>query len=86
MIATEEEMNSAKLHPKERDYCAHKLIDYRSCLKENTPFLWRCAHARHEMGECQFQDAVILMKEWEREKRLRDIEIKAEKAAAQANA
>lgn len=81
MIATEKEMNSAKLLPNERDYCAHKLIDYRACLKNTRPFYWKCYHARHELGECQFEDMVLRMKEWERERRLREKELKAQKEA-----
>lgn len=70
MIATEAEMNSAKLHPRDRGYCAHKWIDYQACLKNTQPFYWKCRHARHEYAECEFADTVLRMKEWERERRL----------------
>ena len=76
MIATQEEMDSAKVHPKYRDYCAHKYIEYQACLKNNRPFYWRCKHERHEYAECEFEDAVIRMKEWERERRLKEREKK----------
>lgn len=79
MIATEEEMNSAKVHPKFRDYCAHKYIEFQACLKNNRPFYWRCKHERHEYGECEFEDAVLRMKEWERERRLREREKQQER-------
>ena len=82
MIATQAEMDSAKLTPKFRDYCAHKWIDYRACLKNNRPFYWRCRHERHSYGECVFEDSVLRMKEWEREKRLREREMRNAKAAA----
>ncbi|KAI7695257.1 NADH dehydrogenase [ubiquinone] 1 beta subcomplex subunit 7 [Sarcoptes scabiei] len=70
------EMDSAKLHPKFRDYCAHKYIEYYGCLKNNRPLYWRCKHERHEYGECEFQDTVLRMKEWERERRLRERELR----------
>lgn len=79
MIATQAEMDSAKLTPPFRDYCAHKWIDYRACLKNNRPFYWRCRHERHSYGECVFEDSVLRMKEWEREKRLRQREKRLEK-------
>lgn len=74
MVATEAEMSSAKLTPQFRDYCAHKWIEYRACLKNTRPFYWRCKHERHAYGECQFEDSVMRMKEWEREKRLKERE------------
>ncbi|CAG2119361.1 unnamed protein product, partial [Medioppia subpectinata] len=35
MAATEEEMDSAKLDPPKRDYCAHRLMEFRGCMKCN---------------------------------------------------
>lgn len=89
MIATEAEMDSAKMKSPEHiiteigkktmfktvlkgDYCAHKYIDMKACLKNNRPFYWRCKHERHAYHECLFDDSVLRMKEWEREKRLRE--------------
>lgn len=76
MIATEEEMNSAKVPAQYRDYCAHKYIAYHACLKNNRPFYWRCRHERHDYGECEFEDSVLRMKEWERERRMKEREKK----------
>jgi len=70
MIATQEEMDSARLQNRYRDYCAHKYIDYKACLMNQRPFFWRCNGVRHEYSECEYEDAVLRMKEWEREKRL----------------
>lgn len=81
MIATEEEMNSAKLHPRYRDYCAHRYLELQGCLKINRPLYWRCKHERHTYSECQFADMVIRMKEWERERRLQERELRAAAAA-----
>jgi len=69
-LATEAEMDSAKLTAKERDYCAHKLIKLKACRQEANPFYWNCDHYRHEYEECEYQDQVLRMKEYEREKRL----------------
>lgn len=71
MIATEAEMRSAKLRLKDRDYCAHKLIEYQACRKDKWPFVVRCAHEKHSYLNCQYDDFVLRMKEFEREKRLR---------------
>lgn len=56
MIATEAEMISAKLELKDRDYCAHKLIDYKQCRQEVWPFAYRCANEKHAFATCQFEE------------------------------
>lgn len=56
MIATEEEMVSAKLQLDERDYCAHKLIHYKACRADVWPFAYRCAPERHEYLNCQYEE------------------------------
>ncbi|XP_059472465.1 NADH dehydrogenase [ubiquinone] 1 beta subcomplex subunit 7 [Neocloeon triangulifer] len=71
MIASQEEMVAAKLELDERDYCAHKLIDFRKCRSENWPWVANCKHEKHEYLTCQFDDYVLRMKEYEREKRLK---------------
>lgn len=78
MIATELEMDSAKLTPPERDYCAHKLMALKGCFKKTVPFVWRCKRERHELHECEWEDQLIRMKEWERERRLRQREYRKE--------
>lgn len=59
MIATEDEMVSAKLPIEERDYCAHKKIDYLACRADVWPLAYRCAHSKHELMTCQFDELVI---------------------------
>ncbi|KAL3270154.1 hypothetical protein HHI36_009212 [Cryptolaemus montrouzieri] len=71
MIATEEEMISAKIPIASRDYCAHKLIEYKACRKAEWPFPVKCHHEKHAYLTCQYEDFVLRMKEYEREKRLR---------------
>ncbi|XP_059610602.1 NADH dehydrogenase [ubiquinone] 1 beta subcomplex subunit 7 [Phlebotomus argentipes] len=70
MIATEAEMESAKLPLDGRDYCAHKLLTYSQCRREEWPLVYRCHHERHDYFTCQYEDYILRMKEYEREKRL----------------
>ncbi|XP_067640905.1 NADH dehydrogenase [ubiquinone] 1 beta subcomplex subunit 7 [Eurosta solidaginis] len=70
MIATEEEMQSAKLDLADRDYCAHKLLKYRACRADVFPFVYKCHHEKHDYLTCEYEDYVLRMKEFERERRL----------------
>jgi len=83
MIATEEQMRAAKIAPADRDFCAHKLIDYKQCRQEVWPFTYKCAHEKHAYMTCEYDDYVLRMKEYEREKRLlrRQQRIEAKQAA-----
>ncbi|XP_072394809.1 NADH dehydrogenase [ubiquinone] 1 beta subcomplex subunit 7 [Diabrotica undecimpunctata] len=80
MIATEDEMRSAKLPLEDRDYCAHLLLKFRACRKENWPFVVNCHHEKHEFLDCKYEDFVIRMKEYERERRLRVLQQKNQSA------
>nr|CAI5868180.1 unnamed protein product [Callosobruchus analis] len=71
MIATEEEMRSAMIPLEDRDYCAHHLLKYRGCRKEYWPWVYKCHHEKHAYLNCKYDDFVIRMKEYERERRLR---------------
>lgn len=59
MIATEAEMISAKLPLEERDYCAHKKIDYLACRADVWPWAYKCAHAKHEVLSCLADELVF---------------------------
>ncbi|CAG5039914.1 unnamed protein product [Parnassius apollo] len=71
MIAREEDLISARIPPAKRDYCAHYLLEYQQCRYKNMPMLYRCAHEKHDYLNCEQQDYVLRMKEFERERRLR---------------
>lgn len=71
MKATEEEFISAKIPLADRDYCGHILLKYSSCRRDNWPFVVKCSHEKHEYLNCKYDDFVIRMKEYERERRLR---------------
>jgi len=70
MHVTLKEMETAGLTEDQRDYCAHRLIDLFKCRKEKFPWVVACKHQRHVYEECQYNDWVMRMKEFEREKRL----------------
>jgi len=70
MQATVEEMEAAGLAADQRDYCAHKLIELYKCRQQKFPWVVACKHQRHVYEECQYDDWVLRMKEYEREKRL----------------
>ncbi|CAB3377378.1 Hypothetical predicted protein [Cloeon dipterum] len=72
MIASVEEMEAAKLDLCDRDYCAHKLLEFRKCRSDNWPWVANCKHEKHAYLTCEFDDFVLRMKEHEREKRLKD--------------
>ncbi|KRY17267.1 NADH dehydrogenase [ubiquinone] 1 beta subcomplex subunit 7, partial [Trichinella patagoniensis] len=89
MIATDEEMDAWKLEYRDRDYCAHFYINHRRCLDNNRPFAyWNCKHERHELTKCEWEDMVLRVKEFERERRLLKKEkmLKEKQAAAAAAA
>jgi len=56
MIATKEEMDSARLPDDKRDYCAHMLLRLYSCKSENWPWMYKCHHAKEEYAHCQFEE------------------------------
>ena len=56
MIATKEEMDAVNLEKDARDFCAHKLIDYRRCRDENSPWFYKCAHEKHVYIDCQYDE------------------------------
>ncbi|GAV04371.1 hypothetical protein RvY_14659 [Ramazzottius varieornatus] len=75
MVATQEEMEAANLRLHERDYCAHHGVAYRKCMANNMPWYWKCKHFKHEWMECEYEDAVMRIKEYERERRLKKREL-----------
>ncbi|XP_068205823.1 NADH dehydrogenase [ubiquinone] 1 beta subcomplex subunit 7 isoform X1 [Palaemon carinicauda] len=81
MIATKEEMDSAKIPLENRDYCAHILIKHMACRDKVWPLTYKCAHEKHEYLNCQYDDYVLRMKEHERERRLLE---RAKRKAAKA--
>lgn len=58
MIATEEEMISAKLPLEERDYCAHLKIKYLACRADVWPLAYKCHHEKHAVLNCSYEEWV----------------------------
>lgn len=56
MVATPEQMESAKLEVADRDYCAHLLISYNACRKEVWPWVYQCHHEKHEYQQCEYEE------------------------------
>lgn len=83
MVAKEEHLMSARIPPKYRDYCAHYLLDYQVCRYKQFPFVYRCHHEKHDYLNCEHDDYIIRMKEFEREKRLREREIRIKSKQAE---
>ncbi len=56
MIATQAEMESAKIPIEDRGYCAHKLIHYRACRADVFPFVYKCHHEKHDFLNCEYDE------------------------------
>lgn len=74
--ACELHLYSARIPMKYRDYCVDRLLEYQSCRYVNWPFVFKCHHEKHAYLECEQKDYVLRMKEFERERRLREREIR----------
>ncbi|CAL8143088.1 unnamed protein product [Orchesella dallaii] len=70
MVASDAEMQSVKVPQKFRDFCAHHYINFEKCKKDKFPLLYRCHPEKHNLEHCQYEDYLIRMKEYERERRL----------------
>ena len=80
MVACNEHLISARIPVKYRDYCAHYLLDYQVCRYKHMPLLYKCHKERHAYLSCEKDDYILRMKEFERERRLREREIRIKKA------
>lgn len=74
-----DQLSSAKIPQKFRDYCADKLLVYQVCRYKHFPVIINCAHEKHDYLTCEMKDYVIRMKEFERERRLRERERRLKK-------
>ncbi|MCL4119377.1 UNVERIFIED_CONTAM: hypothetical protein GTU68_024014 [Idotea baltica] len=70
MKVTKEEMESAKVPLEDRGFCAHHYIIYNTCRRKVWPLAYQCGHEKHQFLQCKYEDYIIRMKEFEREKRL----------------
>ncbi|KAI9471110.1 NADH-ubiquinone oxidoreductase B18 subunit-domain-containing protein [Coemansia mojavensis] len=56
MKVTAEEMASARIPLRYRDYCAHMLIPLNKCRHRTMYMPWKCEEERHAYEECQYRD------------------------------
>ncbi|KAI1702113.1 NADH-ubiquinone oxidoreductase b18 subunit (NDUFB7) domain-containing protein [Ditylenchus destructor] len=87
MIATTEEMDRWQLPYGSRNYCAHHLIDVKKCQAKYAPFISHpCWDLMHVYEQCHYQEELVRVKEYERERRLlkrRQRKLAAARAAAE---
>lgn len=67
---TEQELLAAKVPKQYRDYCAHYYLKWLECRRRNFPYFNKCVALDHAHSQCEFDDYVLRMKEYERERRL----------------
>lgn len=68
---TDEEMEALRIPPWQRDYCAHLIAPLKKCLNQNHPVFGRCTPEKEDYHNCQANEQMYRIKEWERERRLR---------------
>ena len=56
MVATQQEMNDAKLPLAYRDQCARLLIPLNKCRRAEWYLPWKCEHERHTYEKCQYEE------------------------------
>ena len=56
ILATPEEVFSAKVPNQNKDYCAHHYIRMLACRRDNMISFFGCLHYREELGNCLLQE------------------------------
>uniref|UniRef100_A0A0B7A071 NADH dehydrogenase [ubiquinone] 1 beta subcomplex subunit 7 n=1 Tax=Arion vulgaris TaxID=1028688 RepID=A0A0B7A071_9EUPU len=71
--ATREELDKANIPLNRRDYCVDHFLALTKCRQEYiTKLSSPCSHYLHEWEHCLFEDTTLRVKEWERERRLKE--------------
>ena len=60
IVATRLEVESGKLHHRERDYCAHHLLKLLACKRDHMPAFWNCHHYKSQLLDCRYEEWVKL--------------------------
>ncbi|CAL7952344.1 unnamed protein product [Xylocopa violacea] len=68
--ATKEDMIAVKIEKRFRDYCVDQYIELLRCHQKKYPYVRRCATEQYDYYKCEYDDQVLRMKEYERERRL----------------
>lgn len=58
MVATQEQMDAARLPLEQRDYCAHHLLRLMKCRRDYFPNLLACRAQRHDWDYCEHLEYV----------------------------
>lgn len=56
MKVSEEELEAAGIPPKDRDYCAHFLVDFYKCRRKNFPWVLSCKPEKHTWEQCEYDE------------------------------
>merc|ERR1719376_1234699 len=67
MAATTKEMDMARLHRSQRDYCAHAYMQLFKCKRDWAPESWRCKREVDALAACQHDDGFHRKLEYERD-------------------
>jgi NADH dehydrogenase (ubiquinone) 1 beta subcomplex subunit 7 len=59
MVATQKDMQNAKIDLAHRDFCAHLLIPLNECRRAEYYIPWKCGHERHAYEKCQYKECVV---------------------------
>jgi len=59
MVATEEQLQRAKIPVAYRDYCSHLLIALNDCRLKEYWMPWKCEHERHSYEMCEYDEYVF---------------------------
>uniref|UniRef100_A0A0A1CN16 NADH dehydrogenase [ubiquinone] 1 beta subcomplex subunit 7 n=1 Tax=Ceratosolen solmsi TaxID=142686 RepID=A0A0A1CN16_9HYME len=70
----EAHLRACKIPKAKWDFCADKLLELERCKMDHFPFMWKCKSESHAASMCYFDDYVLRMKEYERERRLMERE------------
>ena len=70
--ATQKELELIGIPLHKRDYCVDHYLKFLQCRQKNFLHMKNCAHEWHEYDVCEYEDYVLRMKEYEREKRLKE--------------
>ncbi|KAL5016698.1 hypothetical protein ScPMuIL_006287 [Solemya velum] len=69
---TREELDKANIDLNRRDYCVDLYYNFMKCRRIDGIFAESCQHIKHDHDKCEFDDYVLRMKEFEREKRMKE--------------
>ncbi|XP_059143065.1 NADH dehydrogenase [ubiquinone] 1 beta subcomplex subunit 7-like [Physella acuta] len=73
VLATREELDKANIPLKRRDYCVDYFLALTKCKQEHFPrLISHCSKQLHEWEHCELNDQTMRVKEWERERRLKE--------------